>query len=42
MIQVSSVKELSLRANPLGLYRTKHSPLMKLDPRWCTISHWLN
>jgi len=42
IIQVSSVKELSLRGDPLGLYRTKHLPSMKLDPWWCRILHWLN
>ena len=30
---VSSDRELSLRGNPLGLYRAKHLPSMKLDPR---------
>ena len=33
IIQVPSVKELSLRGNPLGLYWAKYLPLMKLDPQ---------
>jgi len=33
IIQVFSVRELSLIGNPLGLYRAKRLPLMKLDPQ---------
>ena len=42
IIEVSSVKGLSLRGNTLRLYRSKHLTFNELDFWWHRILHWLN